>query len=108
MHLTAKSRFKESQDYISKIAQTILRDRILSDTVSRTRTKSEPIEETLIHTRTKSEPVGLKEFPLKETVNIHSLVMDSDFWKQGVPLHIDLVTEKGLVVERWILGFSIG
>jgi hypothetical protein len=109
MHFTSKSRFKESKEYISKIAQIILRDRIQSDNSLRTRTKSDTFQElSLLHSRTKSEPTGLKEFPLKETVHIHSLAIEHDFWRQGIPIHIDLVGDNGFIIERWILSFTIG
>ncbi|KAJ3319352.1 hypothetical protein HDV06_006379 [Boothiomyces sp. JEL0866] len=111
MHITNREKLELliSKEFISKIGETVLRQRIhskLSLKQERNRTKSESIGVLFDskHSRTKSDPLSRKPIGFNQ-LELYSLGLDRDFWANAIPIHLDILTDKGVLLERWILSF---
>ncbi|KAJ3253179.1 hypothetical protein HK103_000820 [Boothiomyces macroporosus] len=111
MHITNREKLELliSKEFISKIGETVLRQRIhskISLKQERNRTKSESIGVLFDskHSRTKSDPLSRKPIGFNQ-LELYSLGLDRDFWANAVPIHLDILSDKGVLLERWILSF---
>lgn len=99
------SEFEDSHEYICKIGEILLRERIQPD--SRQRTKSDRVFQSpnTLHSRSKSEKFSCNLPKWRNSTQL-SLDIDSRFWRNGDPLYFDIITRDGVLLERWIINFQ--
>ncbi|KAJ3272322.1 hypothetical protein HDV01_005756 [Terramyces sp. JEL0728] len=112
MHITNSEKLELliSKEFISKIGETVLRQRIhskisLKQERNRTKSDSAGVLFDSKHSRTKSDPLARKPIGFNQ-LELYSLGLDKDFWANGVPIHLDILSDKGVLLERWILSFQ--
>ena len=126
---TYPNNFKKATEFLSKISHTILRYRVESALAAdfvfsqpaanakspfiisqkRSRTKSEILknsDNSPLHNRTVSEPTISLLIPRK--MEELELILDTplEFWKNGVPIHVDVISKDSFLLERWVLSFQ--
>jgi hypothetical protein len=110
-NISAKS-YENCTEFVSKIAQIILRNRIENSATTsngRSRTKSDVFQPKLatIHSRMHSDPGNVLggDSVWQKGIEL-SLRVTNDFWSEGTPMHIDIMCNSGYLLERWIVSFQ--
>lgn len=101
-------------EFVAKIAQIVLRNRIENGPTTkkfngRTRTKSDVFlpKSSPNHSRMHSDPGNSfgGETVWQKGIEL-SLRATSGFWTEGTPIHLDIMSSTGYVLERWIVAFQ--
>lgn len=81
--------------YVNKYLEIIKDNRVLRIPMDRSRSTSINSRSSMLkHQRTLSDP------------GKDNIMIDIEFWKGGIPMHIDIFSNNYILLERWIIQFQ--